>query len=86
MFHARYDLDARYAIKRETQGPGYKVHLTETCDAHGPHLITQVATTPATSMDYDTTATVQAGLTQPHESGSSAPPVLRTIQAVYSIV
>ncbi len=62
MFNSPYDLDARYAMKRETQWTGYKVHVTETCDEQLPHFITHVATTPATSMDYDTTATVQAGL------------------------
>ena len=30
---------------------GYKVHLTETCDADQPDLITQVLTTPATTQD-----------------------------------
>jgi transposase len=30
---------------------GYKVHLTETCDADHPDLITQVITTPATTQD-----------------------------------
>ena len=30
---------------------GYKVHLTETCDADHPDLITQVMTTPATTPD-----------------------------------
>jgi transposase len=44
-----YDVDARYALKRSTEWVGYKVHLTETCDADKPHLITQVMTTPARS-------------------------------------
>ena len=30
---------------------GYKVHLTETCDEKTPHLIVNVATTPATTPD-----------------------------------
>ena len=46
-----YDLEARYSSKRETHWVGYKVHLTETCDADYPELITQVMTTPATTQD-----------------------------------
>jgi transposase len=46
-----YDLEARYSSKRETHWVGYKVHLTETCDADHPDLITQVMTTPATMQD-----------------------------------
>ena len=43
-----YDGEARYCIKNATEWSGYKVHLTETCDAHHPHLITHVVTTEAT--------------------------------------
>ena len=46
-----YDLEARYSSKRDTHWVGYKVHLTETCDADHPDLITQVMTTPATTQD-----------------------------------
>jgi transposase len=46
-----YDLEARYSSKRDTHWVGYKVHLTETCDADHPDLITQVITTPATTQD-----------------------------------
>jgi transposase len=45
------DLEARYSSKRETHWVGYQVHLTETCDADHPDLITQVMTTPATTPD-----------------------------------
>jgi transposase len=44
-------LEARYTSKRETHWVGYKVHLTKTCDAEQPDLITQVLTTPATTPD-----------------------------------
>jgi transposase len=46
-----YDTDARYSIKREVEWVGYKAHFTETCDADRPHLIVNVATTPATTPD-----------------------------------
>lgn len=45
------DLEASYCVKRSTEWIGYKVHLTETCEAEQPHLITQVETTPATTHD-----------------------------------
>lgn len=46
-----HDDEARYSYKRDTTWRGYKVHLTETCDAGQPHLITHVLTTPATTQD-----------------------------------
>ena len=46
-----YDTDARYSTKRDMAWVGYKVHLTETCDADRPHLIVNVETTPATTPD-----------------------------------
>jgi len=51
LIHSPYDLEVRYSSKRETHWVGYKVHLTETCDANQPDLITQVMTTPATTQD-----------------------------------
>ena len=59
-----YDPDARYSTKREAGWVGYKVQLTETCDAAGvgPHLITDVETTPATTPDDNMVAVVHASL------------------------
>jgi transposase len=51
LIHSPYDLEARYSSKRDAHGVGDKVHLTETCDANQPDLITQVITTPATTQD-----------------------------------
>lgn len=51
--HTPYDPEARYSAKRDTTWLGYKVHLTESCDADAPHLITHVLTTPATTPDFD---------------------------------
>src|SRR5687768_5545157 len=62
--HSPYDPDARYAKKRDTGWIGYKVHLTETCDADRPHLITDVQTTAAGLADVAMTATVQAALAE----------------------
>jgi transposase len=46
-----YDPDARYRRKRDTEWVGYAVHLTESCDDEGPHVLTNVETTPATTQD-----------------------------------
>ena len=42
-----YDTQAHYSVKRSASWVGYKVHLTETCDAETPNLITDVVTTTA---------------------------------------
>lgn len=59
-----YDPDARYSTKREAAWVGYKAQLTETCDpaCEGPHVITNVETTPATTPDDNMAAVVHAGL------------------------
>jgi transposase len=59
-----YDLEARFSVKRQTHWTGYKVHLTETCDADTPHLLTQVQTTPSTTADCEATPHIQAALAQ----------------------
>jgi transposase len=59
-----YDLDARYSQKRSTSWVDYKVHLTESCDAELPHLITNVETTIATTPDDAVTARIHASLNQ----------------------
>jgi transposase len=57
-----YDPEARYCKKRETIWTGYKAHLTETCDEDLPHVVTDVDTTAATTVDHAATAAVQARL------------------------
>jgi transposase len=57
-----YDPEVRYGTKRTHTWVGYKVQLTETCDADLPHLVTQVETTVATGTDHGTLASVQADL------------------------
>jgi transposase len=57
-----YDTEAKYSRKDETKWTGYKVHLSETCDEHLPHLITNVHTTVATTQDVDCTADIQETL------------------------
>jgi transposase len=57
-----YDPDARLSTKRDTTWNGYKVHLSETCDADGPNLITDVQTTPATTADVEVTSRVHGAL------------------------
>jgi len=57
-----YDQEARYGKKYSTRWTGYKVHLTETCEADQPHLIIHVATTPAPQSDVSMTEVIQADL------------------------
>jgi transposase len=57
-----YAPDARLSCKRGSTWNGYKVHLTETCDADGPNLISDVQTTPATTADVEVTSRVHAAL------------------------
>ena len=60
--HTPYDPEARFSAKRDTTWLGYKVHLTETCDADTPHLITHVLTTPATTPDFEAPASIYPAL------------------------
>jgi transposase len=60
--HSPYDPQACYGAKRGSGWLGYKVHLSETCEAEAPNLITDVQTTPATTPDVAMTAVVQDAL------------------------
>jgi len=55
-----YDQEARYGKKYSMRWTGYKVHLTETCEADQPHLLIHVATTPAPNSDVSMTEIIQA--------------------------
>ncbi|HZO88443.1 MAG TPA: IS1182 family transposase [Chthonomonadaceae bacterium] len=57
-----YDTEARHSNKRDTSWTGYKVHLTETCDADLPRIVTDVLTTVATTQDVACTADIQQSL------------------------
>ncbi len=57
-----YDTQARHSNKHDLSWTGYKVHLTETCEADQPHVITHVHTTEATTQDVSCTAQIQQGL------------------------
>ena len=57
-----YDPEARYSTKRGSSWVGYKVHLTESCDAETPRLITNVETTPATTPDDNMVEVVHRSL------------------------
>lgn len=52
------------STKRGEVQVGYKVHLTETCGADEPHLITQVITTEATEQDTEVVDELHAALTE----------------------
>ncbi len=59
-----YDPEARYSNKRDVTWVGYKVQVTETCDpaCEGPHVITNVETTAATTPDDNMVAVVHQSL------------------------
>lgn len=61
VINSPYDPEARCSKKRETVWLGYKVHVTETCDADPlrPHLIVQVSTTVATTPDVEMTRVIE---------------------------
>lgn len=63
MISSPHDIDARYSSKKNTTSwVGYKVHLTETCDAERPNLITDVQTTVATDQENSVTPEVHKEL------------------------
>ena len=59
-----YDPDARYSKKRDVTWVGYKAQVTETCNptCEGPHVITNVETTPATTPDDNMVAVIHNSL------------------------
>jgi transposase len=62
LIQSPYDVEARYSSKRSTHWVGYKVHLSETCDAGYPDLMTQVSTTLATTSDFVMGAPIEQDL------------------------
>jgi transposase len=56
------DPDARSSTQRDIAWSGYKVHLTEICDADTPRLMVKVETTPATTPDDQMAAVVPQSL------------------------
>ncbi|MBA3468426.1 MAG: transposase [Herpetosiphonaceae bacterium] len=62
LIHSPYDDEAHYSIKRGEPWVGYKVHLTESCDADAPRLITHVETTAATTPDDQLLPVIHAAL------------------------
>jgi transposase len=62
MICSPYDIDATYGRKLTTWWVGYKVHLTESCDADLPRLITHVETSRAGNGDVDVTPLIHQAL------------------------
>lgn len=73
-----YDPEARYSEKRDIAWTGYKLHLTETCDDHSPHLITNVVTTPASVPDVAVTEEIHTALV-----AKGLPPKTHLVDAGY---
>jgi transposase len=62
MIASPYDVEVRYSQKRSMEWHGYKVHLSETCEADSPNLITHVETTLATDQDVTKVDAIHKGL------------------------
>jgi len=73
-----YDIEARYRSRYEVSWTGYSVHLTETCDDHDCHLLTQVMTTPATVHEVNCTVAIQQAL-----SHKNLPPQEHFVDSAY---
>jgi len=60
-----YDLQARYSRHNDTEWVGYKVHLTESCEADAPlNVITHVEVAQATQQDVEAPELIHAQLAQ----------------------
>ena len=57
-----YDPDMHRSTKRQMEWPGYKVHVTQTCDEDAAHLVTHVMTGPAMQPDMASTADIHERL------------------------
>ena len=57
-----YDPEMHYSAKRAMEWSGYKVHVTETCDAKAVHVITHVETRPAMEFDISAMANIHQHL------------------------
>lgn len=57
-----YDPEMHYSAKRSMEWSGYKVHVTETCDAKSVHVITHVETRPAMEFDMSAMADIHQHL------------------------
>jgi transposase len=57
-----YDPEMRNRTKRKLNWNGYLVHVTETCDDEGPHLISHVETTVSTTGDSKMTPSIHEAL------------------------
>lgn len=64
LINSPHDPEARLSTKQGTTWTGYKVHLTETCDADAPHLVTDVQTTIATTPDDVLTGDIHTALAE----------------------
>jgi transposase len=61
-----YDPEAHFSDKRSVTWTGYKVHLTETCDAEAVHVIVHTETCHAMIPDVSSTAEIHYKLAQKH--------------------
>lgn len=93
LIQSPFDIEARYSRKRSQEWLGYKVHLTETCDADKPHLITHILMTNATEQDVDAVVPIHDSLQERHllpdihlvDRGYTSAPLLVDSQEDYDV-
>lgn len=64
LIQSPYDHEARNGSKRDVNWTGYKVHLTESCEAESPNVITHVDTRPAAVTDVEVIEDIHDALAQ----------------------
>jgi transposase len=57
-----YHTEARFSVRRNIKWEGYRLHVTETCDADRPLLITNGETTTSVSLELECTDTIHQRL------------------------
>ena len=73
-----YDPEMHYSTKRQMEWSGYKVHVTESCDADAAHLVTHVMTCPAMQPDMAGTAEIRERL-----AAKGLPPAEHFVDSAY---
>lgn len=73
-----YDPQMHYSTKRGMEWSGYKVHVTETCDARAVHVITHVETRPAMEFDISAMADIHK-----HLAARDMPPREHFVDSAY---
>lgn len=75
-----YDIDARFRAKSGTDGTGYMVQLTETCDPGLPRLVVHTGTTPANVHEAVRIGAIHEALSEARTRPSRSEPLSRLVR------